>query len=62
VGHRRVILRGRAGASPASLRLGIVLNHTVDYDAAAVIRHACGMGLEDIVSERPSALRDPSLN
>jgi bifunctional non-homologous end joining protein LigD len=34
---------------------GIELNENTDADGAAVFRHACKMGLEGIVSKRPTA-------
>jgi ATP-dependent DNA ligase len=36
-------------------RLGIVLSDPTDEDGATIFRHACGMGLEGIVSKRLTA-------
>jgi hypothetical protein len=45
--HGFASLSGMAASSPArGGGLGIVLNHPVDHDAAAVFRHVCWMALK----------------
>src|SRR4051794_34933620 len=50
--ERRKRLRKLLSRSNKALREGIQLSEAITGDGAAIFRHACGMGLEGIVSKR----------
>jgi bifunctional non-homologous end joining protein LigD len=54
---RRKRLARLLSRSNKAMRQGIQLSEAITGDGAAIFRHACGLGLEGIVSERIGSLR-----
>src|SRR4051794_30343216 len=57
--HKRSLWKGAGRgwrrcypAKPKAMRDGIQLSEAITGDGAAIFRHACGLGLEGIVSKR----------